>query len=199
MSDYHIMEWDAAMLKVWSDEARRGRIKSPGKIKNERRLEELINNKTDYVLDTSLSLEDIPQLFYKDLRTSEKNQAELLIKLEAILGEAVPKIISKVRNKYGEVTGLIMQRIDGRNLYEFVRSDDLQKYGRQVAAQIKDIYSKLEKNNTALGDSAPHNVIVTYDGKVVVVDPRDGFVDPNEDRKYFRLLAAFVEESLKHY
>jgi aminoglycoside phosphotransferase (APT) family kinase protein len=97
-------------------------------------------------------------------------QFERLIAMHRLVPSGIPLPVGMVRNTDGEQVGYVIERVEGDTFQSLVELGLLDQ-ARAAFAVVERTVTKLHAKSIAHGDLNPYNVIASFDGRTLLIDP----------------------------
>jgi serine/threonine protein kinase len=97
-------------------------------------------------------------------------QFERLIAMHRIIPSGIPLPVGMVRNTEGEQVGYVLERVEGDTLQSLVELGMVDQARATIAVVERNI-AKLHAKSIPHGDLNPYNVIASFDGRSLLIDP----------------------------
>lgn len=97
-------------------------------------------------------------------------QFERLIAMHRVVPSGIPLPVGMVRNMEGEQVGYVLERVEGDTLQSLLELG-MHEQARATFAVVERNIAKLHAKSIPHGDLNPYNVIASFDGRSLLIDP----------------------------
>jgi hypothetical protein len=97
-------------------------------------------------------------------------QFERLIAMHAVVPSGIPLPVGMVRNLEGEQVGYVLERVEGDTLQALLELG-MHAEAKRTVAVVERTVAKLHAKSIPHGDLNAYNVIASYDGRTLLIDP----------------------------
>jgi hypothetical protein len=97
-------------------------------------------------------------------------QFERLIEMHGVVPSGIPLPVGMVRNTDGEQVGYVLERVEGDTLHSLLEVG-MDAEARRTLDVVERNVAKLHAKSIPHGDLNAYNVIASYDGRTLLIDP----------------------------
>lgn len=97
-------------------------------------------------------------------------QFERLLAMHGVVPSGIPLPVGMVRNPEGELVGYVLERVEGDTLQSLLELG-MDAEARRTFEVVERNVAKLHAKSIAHGDLNAYNVIASFDGRTLLIDP----------------------------